>query len=102
MKVLLASAVTALVLSGGALATGSFLAPQYQAQQAKLTPPCGSARAYVIAALNEDIDIHRTWADLVTNDPSQAKVAGDIHWHRNWIQVYQRAISLLRQDCQAP
>lgn len=91
-----------LALSGAAWGASNFLAPQYQQQQAKLTPSCGSERAYVIAALNEDIDIHRTWADLVTDDPSKASVAGDAHWHRNWIQVYQRAIKLLEIDCSSP
>ena len=91
-----------LALSGGAWATVSFLPPQYQQQQAKLAPSCGSERAYVIAALNEDIDIHRNWADIVSDDPSQAKVAGDVHWHRNWIQIYQRAVKLLKLDCSSP
>lgn len=99
MKALVASALTALVLAGAGWATTNFLPPQYQATQARLTPSCGSERAYVIAALSEDIDIHRSWADIVTDDPSKASVAGDVHWHRNWIQIYQRAIKLLSQDC---
>lgn len=99
MKALVASAVTALVLTGTGWATGSFLPPQYQAQQSQLTPSCGSERAYVIAAMQEDIDIHKTWADLVTDNPSYAKYSGDVHWHRNWIQIYQRTIKLLSQDC---
>jgi len=99
MKAILASLATVLVLIASGQAGVSFLAPQYQVDQAKLSPSCGSERAYVIAALHEDVDIHKTWADLVTDDPSKAAVAGDIHWHRNWIQVYTRAIALLQYDC---
>lgn len=80
-------------------ATASILPPQYQATQQQLTTSCGADRAQVMAALSYDADIHKQWLDDIKDNPKDAAKAGDVHWHRYWISVYQRAITLLAKDC---
>jgi len=100
MKVLVASALTALVLVASGQAGQSFkedlgIAPETQ----RLAPACGYTRAQNIARIEWARQIHLDYIALVREGKADPKVAGGVDWHGYWVHVYNRTIALLKQGC---
>jgi hypothetical protein len=52
-----------------------------------------------ITAVQEDIDIHRRWADFAKSHPDDPSLefAGNLEHHEAWIRRYQTVLEVLKE-----